>query len=162
MITCTFEKGYTANLRHAVVHAIVEDNGKLLLVKRTGDILETGKWGLPGGFLDRNETLEEGILRELKEETGWQGEVITLFRINSLPNRPHEDRENIAIDFIVKSIKQISLPDHESSKVEWIPIEKLNPLHTFAFDHGETIGYYLKYRKKPFLLPIVDNRIKMK
>lgn len=54
MITCIFEKGYKASLRHIVTHAIVEDHGKLLLVKRTGDMLETGKWSLPGGFLVEN------------------------------------------------------------------------------------------------------------
>jgi len=137
--------------------AIVETSKGILVTSGSSKIFI-----LPGGGANKRETRLVAAIRELKEETGWQGEVITLFRINSLPNRLHEDRENIAIDFIIKSIKQISLPDHESSKVEWIPIEKLNPLHTFAFDHGETMGYYLKYRKKPFLLPIVDNRIKMK
>lgn len=156
MITCTFEKGYNAKLRHVVVHAIVEKDGRILLEKRTGDILETGKWGLPGGFLDRDETLGEGTLRELKEETGWEGKIISLFRINSLPGRPHEDRQNVAFDFIITPIRQISLPDHESSRVEWIAIDKLFPLDSFAFDHGETIGLYLKYRKNPFNLPILN------
>jgi len=48
MITCTFEKGYTASLRHIVTHAIVEKSGTLLLVKRAGNIPEAGKWALPG------------------------------------------------------------------------------------------------------------------
>ncbi len=156
MITCTFEKGYKASLRHVVVHAIVEKDGKLLLEKRTGDILETGKWALPGGFLDRDETASEGVLRELKEETGWEGKIISLFRINTKPDRPHEDRQNVAIDFLVKATKQISAPDRESSKVEWIQIDKLFPLSEFAFDHGESIGLYLKYRKTPFPLPLLD------
>lgn len=155
MITCTFEKGHTANLRHVVVHAIVEMDGKLLLEKRAGDMLETGKWGLPSGFLDRDETAAEGILRELKEETGWEGEIISLFRINTNPNRPHEDRQNISIEFLVKPIKKTGEPDKESSKVEWIPIDKLIPLSDFAFDHGESIGLYLTYRKTPFPLPVV-------
>ncbi len=106
MITCTFEKSYQARLHHVVVHAIVEKDNDILLVKRAGDILETGKWGLPAGFLDRDETASQGILRELKEETGWEGEVISLFRINSNPNRPKEDRQNVALDFLVKPIKK--------------------------------------------------------
>lgn len=156
MITCTFENGNKASLRHVVVHAIVEDNGKLLLVKRTGDLLESGKWSLPSGYLDRDETAGEGMVRELYEETGWESEVISLFRVNSNPNRPHEDRQNIALDFMVKPLKKTGEPDGENSKIEWIPIEKLLPLNEFAFDHGETIGYYLKYRSKHFPLPIVD------
>lgn len=156
MITCTFEKGHKTSLRHVVVHAIVEKDGAILLEKRTGDMLETGKWGLPSGFLERDETAGEGMLRELLEETGLKGEIISLFRINTKPNRPKEDRQNVALDFLIKPIKQIGEPDHESSKVEWIPINKLLPLNELAFDHGESIGLYLKYKKQHFSLPILD------
>lgn len=156
MITCSFEKGYTAHLRHVVTHAIVEKDGALLLVKRNENLSEGGKWGLPGGFLDMGETVAQGVLRELEEETGWTGTVLSLFRINSKPNRPKEDRQNVAFDFLIKPIKQIGKPDSESSKVEWISIEKLLPLDELAFDHGESIALYLKYRQKSFPLPIID------
>jgi len=155
MIICAFENNNKANLRHVVVHAIIEMDGKLLLEKRQGDLLESGKWSLPAGFLDRDETAAQGIVREVKEETGWGSEVISLFRINTNPNRPHEDRQNIAIEFLVKPLKKTGEPDHESSKVEWIPIDKLIPFDDFAFDHGESIRLYLKYRKTPFPLPIM-------
>ena len=96
MITCTFEDGHAARLRHVVVHAIVERVGALLLVRRAPHLSEGGRWGLPGGFLDRDERLVDGVLRELREETGWTGEVRRLFRINSRPDRPREDRQNVA------------------------------------------------------------------
>src|SRR3989344_4692476 len=156
MLSCTFENGKTASLRHGAVHAIVERDGALLLEKRTGDLLESGKWGLPSGFLDRDETAAECVIRELTEEPGWTGQVITLFRVNTKPNRPHEDRQNVALDFLVRPIKKIGEPDHESSKVDWIPIDKLLPFVQFAFDHGESIRLYLKYRKAPFAIPIVE------
>jgi 8-oxo-dGTP diphosphatase len=155
MITCAFEKGYPAKLRHVVVHAIVEKDGMLLLEKRAGDILETGKWALPGGFLDRDETAAGGVLRELHEETGWEGEIISLFRINTNPNRPYEDRQNVAFEFMIKATDKTGTPDHETSKVEWIPIDKLIPFDDFAFDHGETIKLYLEYRKNSFPLPVL-------
>jgi 8-oxo-dGTP diphosphatase len=156
MITCRFEDEGRANLRHVVVHAIVERDGALLLGKRSGDILESGKWGLPSGFLDRDETAAEGVLRELKEETGWEGEVVSLFRINTKPDRPAEDRQNIAIEFIVRPVKKTGEPDTENSKVEWIALDDLLPLEMFAFDHGDSIRRYLEYRKKPFPLPILQ------
>ena len=155
MITCIFENGNKASLRHVVVHAIVEKDDALLLAKRTGDLLESGKWSFPAGFLERDETAVECVVRELKEETGWDGEVVSLFQIVTRPDRPHEDRQNVSFSFIIRPIAKTGQRDGENSKVEWIPIDKLIPLEDFAFDHGETIGLYLKYRKTPFPLPIM-------
>ncbi|MBI5613396.1 NUDIX hydrolase [Candidatus Gottesmanbacteria bacterium] len=155
MITCAFEDGHPAKLRHIVTHALVEKDGCLLLGKRRENMMEGGKWGLPGGFLDRDETLEQCVLREVLEETGWKGKVVSLFRINSNPNRPKEDRQNVAFDFIVSPLEKIGEGDNESTKVEWVPIEKLWNLDLFAFDHGESIKKYLEYRKKKFVLPLV-------
>jgi ADP-ribose pyrophosphatase YjhB (NUDIX family) len=156
MITCAFEKGYSAKLRHVVVHAIVEKNNGILLVKRTGDLLESGKWGLPGGYLDRDETAPEGALRELFEETGWKGEVISLFRLNTNPNRPHEDRQNISFDYVIRPTERTGSPDHESSAVSFVPLDSLLPFDEYAFDHGDTIRMYLEYRKNHTQLPILE------
>lgn len=155
MLKCTFEDGNSVSLRHIVVHAICERDGSLLLGKRTGNILESGKWGLIGGFLDRGETLEQGVLRELKEETGWEGKVLGLLAVNSNPHRPHEDRQNVAFDFIVEPVKLSGTPDAENSKVEWVAIDRLFPLEDFAFDHGLSIARYLKWRREKFPIPVL-------
>jgi 8-oxo-dGTP diphosphatase len=155
MINCTFENGRRASLRHVVVHAVVEKDGALLLVRRAPHLLEGDKWGLPGGFLDRDESLSDGVLRELREETGWDGQVSALLRINSSPDRPGEDRQNVALDFVVTPLQRIGEPDEESSAVEWVPIDRLPPLHTLAFDHGDTVHLYLASRGKPGVVPIV-------
>ncbi|MCL4360377.1 NUDIX hydrolase [Patescibacteria group bacterium] len=154
MITCTFEKGYTASLRHVVVHAIVEDRGKLLLVRRSNALVEGGKLAFPGGFLNRDETAAQGVLRELREETGWEGAVVSLLRINSNPERPGEDRQNVVLEYIISPIRQSGKPDGESTEVLWMPFEELSG-KTFAFDHKETIELYRTYRNAPFPLPIM-------
>lgn len=155
MINCTFENGRRASLRHVVVHAVVEKDGALLLVRRAPHLLEGDKWGLPGGFLDRDESLSDGVLRELREETGWDGQVSALLRINSSPDRPGEDRQNVALDFVVTPLRRIGEPDEESSAVEWVPIDRLPPLPTLAFDHGDTVQLYLASRGKPGQAPTV-------
>ena len=155
MINCTFENGRRASLRHVVVHAVVEKDGALLLVRRAPHLLEGDKWGLPGGFLDRDESLSDGVLRELREETGWDGQVSALLRINSSPDRPGEDRQNVALDFVVTPLRRIGEPDEESSAVEWVPIDRLPPLRTLAFDHGDTVHLYLASRGKPGQAPTV-------
>lgn len=155
MINCTFEDGGKGLLRHTVVHTIVEKDGKLLMVKRSPHIIEGDNWSIPAGFLNRDETAEQGALRELKEETGWEGEIVSLFRINSNPNRPMEDRQNVVLEFIVKPLKQVDERDNESTEVEWISIEDISSLGELAFDHGETIKLYLKYKKNPHPLPLI-------
>lgn len=156
MITCRFEDNGEAKLRHVVTHALVEQHGKILLVKRAGAILETGKWGLPGGYLDLNETLAEGVLRELKEETGWEGEVVSFFRINSDPYVKNEDRQNVRVEFLVKPIRQSGTPDQESSEIAWFSEEELPPPELSAFDHKTSVKLYFQYLRKPFPLPIIE------
>lgn len=155
MITCAFENGNQASLRHVVVHAIAEMGGKLLLVKRSPNISEGGKWSLPSGYLDRNETAAQGVLRELREETGWEGEVLSLFFIKTDPHRPHEDRQNVSFHFLVKPVRKTGDPDGESTDVVWVSIADLPPLDALAFDHGEAVGHYLRHRERPLGLPMV-------
>jgi 8-oxo-dGTP diphosphatase len=154
VITCTFENGHRAALRHVVLHAVVERGGSLLLVKRASHLLEGGKWGLPGGFLDPDETLAGGVLRELLEETGWTGRVATLLRVNSRPDRPHEDRQNVAFDFVIEPLEKRGEPDAESSDVQWIPIEQVLSLE-LAFDHMETVQSYVDYRRRLVTTPVL-------
>jgi 8-oxo-dGTP diphosphatase len=51
------------------VGAVVIDGGKVLLVRRGHEPLK-GEWSLPGGALELGETLQEGLVREVLEETG--------------------------------------------------------------------------------------------
>jgi 8-oxo-dGTP diphosphatase len=51
------------------VGAVVIDGGKVLLVRRGQEPLK-GEWSLPGGALELGETLEQGVVREVLEETG--------------------------------------------------------------------------------------------
>jgi 8-oxo-dGTP diphosphatase len=155
MITCTFDEGYVDHLRHVVTHAITVRENKILLGKRAGNILESGKWGIPGGFLNLNETASQGCLRELYEETGWEGKIISLFRINSKPNRPAEDRQNVVLEFLVEPIKKTGVPDKESSEIEWISLDQIESIGELAFDYAESINLYKDYLKYSFPLPIV-------
>lgn len=154
MISCQFEDGGSATLRHVTVHALVERDGKLLLVKRAPHLSEGGKWSLPSGFLDRDETASEGVLRELREETGWEGRVTSVFFIKTDPNRPHEDRQNIAFHFIVEPIAKVGEGDRESTAVSWVPVGELPPLADLAYDHGEAVELFLKYKATPFTIPL--------
>ena len=58
------------------VAAIVEvPDNKILLVKR-GTVVFKGYWALPGGRVDAEETVEHAVVREVKEETGLDVEIV--------------------------------------------------------------------------------------
>src|SRR5262245_3314752 len=114
-----------------------------------------GSGDCPGASSTGTRRLAEGVLRELREETGWEGEVVALLRVNSRPDRPHERRQNVAFDFLVAPRRVVGEPDDESSDVAWIPIADLPPLETLAFDHGETVAWYLRHRDNTLPPPVV-------
>lgn len=158
MINCTFEDGGKAlrGLRHVTIGAIaVNQDKQVLLVKRAINMHNGGKYTIPGGFLDRNENIAQGVLRELKEETGYDGEIVCLFRVNDNPNRPKEDRQNVDVIYIVEITSEEVKHDHEVSKVEWFDESNLPPEEEFAFDHRDSIVRYFEYLEKPFNLPII-------
>lgn len=60
---------------------IFDPQGRLLLVKLTYQRFTP--WGLPGGSLEYGETPEEGVRREVHEETGWQIEIERLLFVKT-------------------------------------------------------------------------------
>ncbi len=135
MITCYYKNYFNASLRHLVVDALVIKDQKILLVKRAGKWLESGKWALPGGFMERNETTKQTACREIQEETGYQAKVIKLLKIIDTPRRRHEDRQNISFIYLVKPLKKVSRPDEEVSAIKWFSLKHLPDEKNMAFDH---------------------------
>jgi len=63
------------------IGGVIIDGGRTLLIRRGSEPLR-GEWSIPGGTLELGETLEEGVARELLEETGLVvrvGELIEVF-----------------------------------------------------------------------------------
>jgi 8-oxo-dGTP diphosphatase len=159
MISCIFENGNKTSLRHVTVNAIVVKDGKVLLGKRGTlngkPISESGKWGLLGGFFDRNENLEQAVKREVMEESGWEIDNPKLLKINDNPKRPREDRQNVDFVFIALAIKQIKTSDEEVKELKWFSLEKLPQKDSIAFDHGDALELYKKYLKENTVLPVL-------
>ena len=143
-------------LRHAVIDSLVFKDKKLLMVKRTGKLLEGGKWGLVGGFVDRDETLVAAAAREIFEETGWQVNNIRLLTIVDNPNRSGEDRQNISFVFICEASEKTGEADWESDDQQWFTLDSLPPREKIAFDHADHIELYKKYKNKGLRLPILE------
>src|SRR3989304_7819571 len=112
MITCKFENNAEASLRHVTADALVLKGNKILLVKRVGKLLESGQWGITGGFGQRDETVKEAVKREIYEETGWSVKNIELLRIKDWPDRPKEDRQNISFVYTCFATRITGKPDN--------------------------------------------------
>lgn len=158
MINCTFENGKIADpgLRHVTVGALAyNEKGQVLLVKRSSKYSRPNTWTVPGGFLDRDKTVKESVLKELKEETGMIGEVGELFHMNDNPNRPKEDRQNVDFIYLVKIESGSFGHDDEITHIAWFDKENLPNEEDFAFDHRTTLLKYFEWKNNQFALPLI-------
>lgn len=64
---------------------ILNEKQEILLVRESAD----GRWSLPGGWADIGDTPTEGIIREIKEETGLQAQVVRLLAIYDKDRHPY-------------------------------------------------------------------------
>jgi ADP-ribose pyrophosphatase YjhB (NUDIX family) len=149
------ENGHEASFRHVTADVIVlNEENQILLIKRANNLTNGGKYALPGGFVDRDETVSEAGVREVFEETGYQAEPFLLLRIADNPNRPQEDRQNIAFFYVAKVKGGRKTLNNEVSEISWFSFDNLPDKNLFGFDHFETIQLYLKYLNEKFSLPV--------
>jgi len=62
------------------IGGVIIDQGRTLLIRRGSEPL-LGEWSIPGGTLEIGESLEEGVARELLEETGIEVRVLELIEV---------------------------------------------------------------------------------
>jgi 8-oxo-dGTP pyrophosphatase MutT (NUDIX family) len=137
--------------RSLVTIAFVTWRGKILIVKRGESVTETGKWCLPCGYIDYDETIEESIGREIWEETGI--DIRNFIDLNSLQpvrifSNPIGKKQNIHMDFIINlkdsddpKIDMSVIDPLETTDVKWITFDEVNS-YEFAFKHEEKIKNY--------------------
>ena len=83
------------------VGAVVVDRGRVLLVQR-GREPSKGKWSLPGGALELGESLVEGIVREVKEETGLEVEALELIElVDRIVRQPAPEGRRIRYHYVI-------------------------------------------------------------
>ena len=120
-----------------VIAGIVEYGEAVILVRQKG---WPEKWhGLVTGFLERDETPDEGILRELKEELGLEGQVISF-----VGYYPFYQLNQIILAFHLKASGEISLGE-ELESYKLIPPDKLRP---WALGTGPALRDWLENRNK--------------
>ena len=119
---------YYFNSCSSTIAIIINDDKELLVATRAHEPAK-GTLDLPGGFVDMEETGEEAVTREVKEETGLC--VDTVSYLFSIPNKyVYSGFEVQTLDLVyrcfVKNTGNLKAED-DVAKLEFIKISELNP-----------------------------------
>ena len=107
---------------------------KVLLVQR-GIEPYKGRWAFPGGFLQMDESAEEGALRELREETGLSEAFIRQFHTFSAPDRDPRERVITIAFYALVRIEEVTGGD-DAADARWFALDEVPQL---AFDHDQIL-----------------------
>ena len=125
------------------VTAVIQDaRGRILLIHRT----DNDRWALPGGTVEIGENVPTTLVREVREETGIDVEVIGLVGVYSDPKHviaydDGEVRQQFAICLRARPISGTLRGSTESTEVEWLepstlPGLNLHPSMSLRIDHA--------------------------
>ena len=101
--------------------------GRVLLVREISD----GKWTLPGGWADVNQTPSECVVREIAEESGFEAKALKLAAVHDYQrsNRPSHHLDSIyKLFFICEIIGGAARASDETSEVAFFARDALPPL----------------------------------
>ena len=121
---------------------IYNNKKEFILIKRKNEPFK-GQWALPGGFVDYGETVENAVIREMKEETSLDITIESLLGVYSDPKRD-ERFHTVSVVYVCKAygnpIAQDDAKEVYVYNLDEIPFEKL------VFDHKKIILDFLENR----------------
>ena len=117
------------------VGAVVIDGTRVLLVRRGQEPLK-GEWSLPGGALELGETLQQGVVREVLEETGLSvapgGIIEILDRITQDEVSGRVRYHYVLIDFVCHVTGGALCPATDAEEVRWVERDQLENSYRLA------------------------------
>ncbi|MFJ8491205.1 NUDIX hydrolase [Streptomyces sp. NPDC094038] len=108
---------------------VVDDAGRILLQRRR----DNGMWALPGGAMNIGESLPDCAVRETREETGYDVEIVGI--VGTYTNPRHvfayddgEVRQEFSICFLARPVAGQLAVSEESTDVRWFQPEEVDSL----------------------------------
>jgi mutator protein MutT len=112
------------------VGALIFEAGKVLLVRRANEPL-AGFWSLPGGAIELGEKSQEALLREVKEETGLDVEVVRVAEIFDrifLDAQGEVEYHYVLIDWLCRPTGGTLRHASDASAARWVTREEIGSL----------------------------------
>jgi ADP-ribose pyrophosphatase YjhB (NUDIX family) len=106
----------------AGVGAIILDGDRVLLVERGNEPLK-GVWSIPGGALEKGESLEEGVRRETREELGLEvevGELVELFERITRDARGRVEYHFVLADYLCTVTGGTLRASDDAADARWV------------------------------------------
>ncbi|MBN2891153.1 MAG: NUDIX hydrolase [Bacteroidales bacterium] len=116
---------------------------KILLIQRKNEPFK-GKWALPGGFVDMDETVETCVSRELEEETGLKIKKFEQLITASKVDRDPRGRTVSVVFWTLINADYSAKGLDDASDANWFTITDLPEL---AFDHFDIIHFAINQLK---------------
>lgn len=139
------------------VVVVVEQDGCVLLGKRKGTYGE-GKWGLPQGYIEFEEDFLTAALREVKEETGLEVEIVSILNVSSNFLAPGLHTLAVILQARVIAGEPVAGDDLES--VGWFPMT--GPLPEMAFEADYRIIDWVQNLDRKTVLPVDPDFVRRK
>lgn len=114
------------------VQALVERDGRLLMGRRAFEP-STGKWDLPGGFLDEDEHPLDALVRELREETGLDVEPLAFVGVWMEPG--YQGRTVLCLTWDARVTGGDERAADDVAELAWFAPGQLPPDDELAFTH---------------------------
>lgn len=114
----------------AVAAVIWNDAGEVLLIRRTKEP-RIGQWSLPGGRVERGETLRQAVLREIREETGLEIEILGLAGVAETINDASVGAGGyhyVLIDYGARAVSGEAKAASDAADATWFPFARLADL----------------------------------
>jgi len=116
------------------VDGIVFRDNKFLAIERKNDPFK-GMFALPGGFVDFGETVENAVIREMREETSLETRVVKLVGVYSRPDRDPRGH-TVSCAYLLEEMGGEVRAGDDAADIEWLTLQKPGKL---AFDHNEIL-----------------------
>jgi len=135
----------------SVVAVVEDDDGRILMIHKTDNDL----WALPGGGHDIGEFIRKTVVREVREETGFEVEVTNIVGTYTNPNHvmaydDGEVRQQFSIAFSAKLVGGALRASDESREVAWVAPADLDMLEIHP-SMRLRIQHYLDQRPSPYI-----------